>query len=51
MTNDELLSALKENLRVAVDLNGDYEGNYLEVKIYWNREEITSDSINIDHLK
>jgi hypothetical protein len=47
----ELVSALRENLRISLAETGDYEGRYLEVKLFWNRGEITSDSINLDNFK
>lgn len=48
---EELLSILKEHLRVSLKVTGDYEGSYLEVGLHWDRDEIASDSLCLDNLR
>jgi len=48
---DPLLNALKQHLSISLDTTGNYEGSYLEVKLCWDQEEITSSYVNLGSLR
>lgn len=46
--NNKLLNLLKENLQVKLEWSNRYEADYLEVKLFYNEVELSSDCVIIE---
>ena len=51
MDRPDIAQFLRENLRVQVKRDSNWDGCYLEIKLYLGREEISRDFVSVNYLE